>query len=214
MKKKWSKKELDFIIEMRKEGVEYKEIAKKIGCVSTNAVGMRIRKLAKQGKIKTKKKIHEENYSFKNIKREDLLKGLLIWWCEGTKPSKGNVSVEFVNSDPVLIWHFINFLRKLNVNEDKIRLRLKADIENEKKLKEFWCKKLNLPISSFNKTIPYSGDNKRKRKLKYGTLTIKYSSKKLLIDLTNKWKEIMEEELPLYLENQKYQFPDNTWGNL
>ena len=60
-------------------------------------------------------------------------------------------------------------------------------------------------MSSFNKSSPFSGNGISKRRLKYGTLTLKYSSKKLLMDLVSKWKEIMEKGLPKNMEDSKYE---------
>lgn len=204
MRKDWTLKEINLIKRMYKGGFSYKEIAKKIGDVTANAIGMRIRKLSKQGQIKTRKWICYNRHNFDKINKEDLIKGILIWWCEGTKPSKHNTAVEFVNSDPILSWYFVNFLRKLNINEKKIKLRLKIDQKSELKVKKFWCRILELPMSSFNKSLPFSGQGKRKGRLKYGTLTIKYCSKALLLELTGILKELMEKNLPAYLENHKY----------
>jgi len=205
MKKIWTAKEASLVKMMRKKKIPYKNIANKIGNISSNAVGMKIRRMMWKGEIKTQKWIHYNDHNFDNVGKEDLFKGILIWWCEGTKPSKGNCAVEFVNSDPILIWHFLSFLRKLNINEKKIKLKLKIGFKEEKKAKKFWCEKLNLPMSSFNKSSRPSGKGIRKGRLRYGTLTVKYSSKKLLCEFVDRWKELMEGELPPNLEKNKYQ---------
>lgn len=204
MKKIWSQKEIKILKRLKNKGTKHDEIARKIGNVSTNAVSMKVKKLAKRGEIKIKSPIYDDDYTFDNLRKEELLNGLIMWWCEGTKPSKFNVSVEFANSDPILTWHFLKFLRKLNINENKIRLKLKISPKDEIKAKKFWSKLTKLPLSSFNKSSPLSGKGKRKNKLKYGTLSVRYSSKKLLTELTLRWKDVMERDLPKFLERDKY----------
>ena len=83
MRKFWSSKDVELIKDMRKKGFHSKDIAKNFE-VSTNALDMKIKKLAKKGKIKVKKWIRDDNYTFKNIKLGEQIifdVSLLDWAC-------------------------------------------------------------------------------------------------------------------------------------
>ena len=79
----------------------------------------------------------------------------------------------------------MGFLRKLCINEDKIRLKLKTKKEDDLKNKIYWSKLLNININSFNKSTEPNG-KKDKSIYLHGTLTVRYNSKKLLEKLNER----------------------------
>ncbi len=188
MTKNWTNKDIKQLKSYRKRGFKVKDIARRL-FTTENSVHMKIRRLSRKGEIKVKKFIYDNNHSFNKIRRELLIKGLLIWLCEGTRISPSNHAVEVVNSDPRIIFLYMRFLRKLKVNEEKIRLKLKIPKNQEKRAKRYWCKLTNLKLSSFNKTLVPTGT--RKSRYPHGTLNVKYNSKQLLKEFDDKALEII-----------------------
>ncbi len=109
--------------------------------------------------------------------------GIMLYWAEGGKSLGKYWSVDLANSDPEMVRIFLNFLRKICViDESRLRVQLycysNQDIE---KLKEYWYKITNIPISQFIK--PYVRQDFRveqKDRMKYGLVHIRYNDKKLL----------------------------------
>ena len=185
---KWSSREILILKIFRKRKKTIKQIAHKLRR-SEYSVVMKIRRLNRKGELKIRRFIFDDSFSFDYIQKELLMKGLLIWFCEGTRQSENNSSVEVVNSDPRIISLFIKFLRELRINEEKLRLKLKIPIKDELKAKKFWSELLHINMSSFNQSLVPSGN--RKSNYLNGTLTIKYSSKKLLEEFNERAEKIL-----------------------
>lgn len=178
---KWNEERVRRLVELKLKGLTNSNIASKLE-TNENSIKMKLSKLAKKGKIKLKEHIYDDSFTFKDVSKEILIKGLFIWWCEGssynpTQKTREN-RVEVVNSDPRIIKIFINFLRKIKINENKLRLRLKCSTEEEYKLKDFWSNFLDIPKERFLKST--LTENYKGRKLEYGIATIRYNSRKLV----------------------------------
>jgi hypothetical protein len=137
----------------------------------------------KKGEFKIKENLNSVEEKLK-------VSGTMLYWGEGTK-SGGTVT--FSNSDPVMIKLFIKFLRNIcGVAESRLRalLHVYSD-QDEKKLKYFWSKITNIPESQFSKSFVHTkkGGNYKKNS-QYGTMSLRYSDKQLLIIINNWIKEV------------------------
>ncbi|MDP2641156.1 MAG: hypothetical protein Q8P39_01250 [Candidatus Yanofskybacteria bacterium] len=110
--------------------------------------------------------------------------GLMLYWGEGTKQGrKNNWTVEFSNSNPLMVQVFLKFLRQLFVVDEK---RLRAYIfcyadQNLPELKDFWSAQTRIPLSQFPKPYIHEKTTRKTRETKYGTMHLRYSDKRLLI---------------------------------
>lgn len=85
-------------------------------------------------------------------RRELFLAGLYLYWGEGSKSSKGVVSV--ANTDPAMIKAFLDWLNYMCIPRSKLKVRLHLyEDMDEKKETVFWSKELNIPASQFR--TPY-----------------------------------------------------------
>lgn len=122
------------------------------------------------------------------MKVSDLeLTGVVLYKCEGTKLRKDNrykntymYQLDFTNSDPVLVKLWVSFLRKiLKVNEEKIKIELFTYSDHdEERLKKYWSKKLEIPLSGFQKTILMKTKGSKYMPNPLGTCKIRCSGKK------------------------------------
>jgi hypothetical protein len=112
--------------------------------------------------------------------------GIMLYWGEGTK--NGN-TVAFSNSNPKMIVVFLRFLRLICGAQDS---RVKALVHiykdhNEKELVRFWSEVTQIPEKNFYKSFNHgSKTGTYKKTSKYGTLSLRYSDKKLL-QVINLW---------------------------
>ena len=124
------------------------------------------------------------------------ISALMLYWAEGTK--KGS-NVDFTNADFNMAKLWVKFLREIcKVEERRIKLQLHLHYDmNEEKLKEWWAKKLDIPIQNFTKT--YIKKIKKKgtysRKSEVGTIKIRYSSKSLLFSINEQIIKLRQEFL-------------------
>lgn len=97
-------------------------------------------------------------------KRELFVAGFFLFWGEGAKTRRAEVSL--ANTDPQMIKFFIQWLSLLGVGKEKIRftLHLYEDMNIQKEL-TFWSKMLKLPLAAFYK--PYI------KKTKFSNITYK-----------------------------------------
>ncbi len=95
-----------------------------------------------------------ENLPLQNSEMGKLICGLL-YLCEGAKyPSTRRL--EFINSDPQVIYFFINYLRKyFHIYEDKLRISIvyRCD-QNLQKLINFWSNLTKVPKTQFLNSRP------------------------------------------------------------
>jgi len=120
----------------------------------------------------------KEKLTFKEKKLK--IAGIMLYWAEGAKNSNG---INFSNSDSKMIQLFLVFLRRIcGINDSRLRVHLYAYSNQDlDKLKTYWQKITNIPISQFNKPyIKKNDSNKSGRKLAYGLVQIRYNDKRLL----------------------------------
>ena len=137
-----------------------------------------------------RQKLSEEERKLKIV-------GAMLYWTEGSKPNPKNRSwtVDFVNSNPRMIKLFLEFLRKIcGVDERRLRILLYcyAD-QNIGALKKYWYKATKIPLAQFTK--PYIRKDflpEKSGKMKYGLVHVRYSDKKLLLQIENWIKEYLK----------------------
>ncbi|MEI6316203.1 MAG: hypothetical protein WCO65_00555 [bacterium] len=107
--------------------------------------------------------------------------GLGLYWGEGNKKNKN--SVRLGNSDPDLIYCFIDFLESIyKVNKKDMRFNLQIfDNMDSNKLLNFWTKKLRVSKNQFYKIVvtPRRGQGTYKDRVEYGVLTVCFNNTKL-----------------------------------
>ena len=105
--------------------------------------------------------------------------GALLYWCEGSKRLEDR-RVEFVNSDPRMIMVFLKYLRSLDVEEDRIKLRMALHSQDdETSCREYWKSITKLANSNFISTI-LKRSSTAKKHVPHGTMTVRYNSVNLL----------------------------------
>jgi hypothetical protein len=113
--------------------------------------------------------------------REIFLTGLFLYWGEGTKAKRSEVSVS--NTDPAVIKFFIEWMKLLNVEKDKIKIKLHLYSDmNKGKETTFWSKELGINKNNFKN--PYikkskSSDISYKREFVHGTCNAIYGNQPL-----------------------------------
>jgi glycosyltransferase involved in cell wall biosynthesis len=130
---------------------------------------------------------------FEKLKHHPLfVAGVMIYWGEGDKASKHGFRV--TNSDPLLVKIFLEFLRKICLNDEK-RIRawvlIYPDL-NASSCENYWSKQLGLSRKNFTKSIMIQGRHKTK-KVVHGICTLSYSSRflkeKMLV-----WMSLLAED--------------------
>lgn len=120
-------------------------------------------------------------------KRDKMILLMGIYWGEGTKNE-----LNVINSDPILLRAFINFVGDLGVSRDRIRASIRIyDNINYSDALSFWSNILDLNKNSFFKPEIIKGNKKSKFEFGMCRLRVKKSSKefKILMSLINNAKE-------------------------
>ena len=193
-------------LKLRKTGMSYSQIKKKLG-VSKSTLSMWLRDLPlSEERIKElrdnnprrieryrntmrKKREGRQRLVYENIaieigslsERELFLAGLFLYWGEGGKTQKSEISMS--NTDPAVLKFFIKWISLLKVQKDKIRivLQLYSDMD-EKEEKEFWKQELNLNDENFRKCYIKKSktlDISYKRKFTHGTCNLRIGGRDL-----------------------------------
>lgn len=123
--------------------------------------------------FKIKKRLNKQD-------RELFISGLLLFWAEGNKATKG--SIQLANLDYRMLQLFIKFLRKIcKIKENKLRLYVRIFNKfNKAKAKKYWFKILRMPIENiyiYNHTDRRSRISKQWSK--YGIATLQVYNTKL-----------------------------------
>ncbi len=104
-----------------------------------------------------------------------------LYWGEGNKKSK--TAIRIGNTDPDLQRYFLDFLVHMyRVDTSRLRYGLQVFTDsNPEKAKTYWCKKLNILPSSFQKVVvtPSTKRGTYGQKSEYGVLTIYFSNTKI-----------------------------------
>ncbi len=117
-------------------------------------------------------------------KRDLWIAGLMLYAGEGRKVWGGpSQPIELTNSEPAILRIFIKFLIdvcKVCKDQIKIRIFIYPDIDF-KKVKHYWSKELNIPLSQFQKPQVKQSYNTptRSRRSDYGTVHIVLSKAEL-----------------------------------
>lgn len=116
--------------------------------------------------------------------------GLALYWGEG---SKSGTTVAIANSDPDLILVFLDFLRTLcHIDEKRLYLLIHYHSDqNEEDLIAFWSKITKIQRSQFYASTLHRGSKKESTKrLKFGTISLRYSDSILLKEILSRIEEI------------------------
>ena len=127
-------------------------------------------------------------------KREIYLAGLFLYWGEGTKDTKGGLSL--TNTNPAMLRFFIEWLKQRNIPIERIRILLQVyeDMNINDELL-YWRRELNMPQSCFRnpyikksniETFTYKG------RFGHGTCTVSYHNRDLAEDVAMSLKYLME----------------------
>lgn len=153
--------------------------------------GIPRKSLLEQNRIRFEKKplsfSFKERLSFRE--RELLVAGIMLYYGEGAKTG---CTVDFANSDPVLLKLFLKFLRNIcGINEKKLRFYLYCfSDQKSSSLIRFWCSQLGVERGQFTKPYVRSTSNKGKRTMVSGVLHIRYSDKRLLEKILSLGREL------------------------
>lgn len=132
-------------------------------------------------------------------KQEKLkIAGIMLYWAEGAKLNLNNrnYTIDFANSNTEMVKLFVNFLRTIcGIDENRLRLHLYCygdqDIE---RLKRYWSRITKISKNKFIK--PYVRNDFKKEKsgkMKYGLIHIRYSDKKLFLQIQDWIKQYPDE---------------------
>lgn len=117
--------------------------------------GVYINKFNKFQRIKNEQKISKQ--IIKKISNRDLLIiGVSLYWAEGSKKETG-AGFSFINSDPDMVKIMYKWLVDLMyIKKEELIINVAINIIHKNRINKvlnFWSKMLDLPVSSFGKTI-------------------------------------------------------------
>ena len=172
-----------------------REVAQRLA-VSPDAVENFIRrhKIPKRSRKEAQQaKYYNKPLSFNKQKlnsvylRELAIIGAMLYWAEGYKGDESNGTVDFANSDPLMIEIFLKFLRLLyKPDERRLRVYLYCySNQNIPKLIQFWSVLTGIPKKQFLKPYVRTDFREDGRKMEYGMIHIRYHDKKLLLEIKN-----------------------------
>ncbi len=116
----------------------------------------------------------------------------LLFWCEGTKDTRGGIY--FSNSDPSLVGTFLKLLRSsFNIQEEKLRVSLHLhEYHSPQKQILFWSKITGIPTSQFIKPYQKPHTGKRVKKDYPGCVSIRYFDSLLARELSALAQEMLD----------------------
>ncbi|MDO8569286.1 MAG: hypothetical protein Q7R89_00655 [bacterium] len=207
---------------LRKNGLSYREIIKKLGIpratlsdwfrneewskrlkhtLSKKSFELSRSRMIRLDKIRGKNliRVYEQaregaRKDFEILKHHPLfVAGVMTYWGEGDKASKRGFRV--TNSDPLIMRIFLLFLRKICSNdENRIRawILIYPDLDAEK-CESYWSVQLGLSRKNFTKSITIKGRHKTRR-VSNGICTLSYSSR-FLKEKMLVWMSLMAKDL-------------------
>lgn len=125
------------------------------------------------------------------------LVSLALYWGEGSKT--GN-TIAITNSDPDIILLFLGFLRKIcQIDEKRLRILIHYHPDqNECQLVTYWSNLTKISESQFYKSTLHRGNNKKStNRLKFGTISLRYSDSLLHKELLSRIEELKNIDKPL-----------------
>ena len=116
---------------------------------------------------------------FTRRQRELLVAGIMLYFGEGAKTG---TTVDFTNSDLLMLKIFLRFLREIcGINEKRLRLYLYCFTDQSpNKLISFWSRNLRVSRGHFTRPYVRRVVKTNQRVMKNGVLHIRYSDKRLL----------------------------------
>lgn len=200
------KKEKILVIQMRKSGMSYSQIRKKVP-VSKSTLSkwlqdlplsstrmkelrdnnpQRIERFRETMRKKREERIMIQKEAVRRdlgkiSKRELFIAGFFLFWGEG---SKGRSSmVAFANTDPIMIKCFLDWIIAIGGDRNQVRfvLHLYKDMDINKELR-FWSKALSFPLSAFTKPYikqSHLSEITYRNGFGHGTCNVRYMSQDL-----------------------------------
>ncbi len=146
----------------------------------------------------------EKELIYYPLKNKGFYKSLLamLYWAEGSK-HKSMSGLKFANTDPNLALLYLTLLRSCyNIEETKLKISLYLHYYHSiRKVKNFWSKLLNIPLTQFNKVyLKKRSKTKRFRKNFVGICFIYYGSSKIrkeLLELGLTLRKLITEDAPV-----------------
>lgn len=175
------------------------KIRKSSAIVLKNKWARKRKEESKFVKAKVKKELVEcplENISF----YKSLL--AMLYWTEGSK-SERFCGLRFANTDPHLTKLYITLLRKCyNIDETKFSIGLYVHYYHPiRKVKNFWSKTLNIPLTRFNKVyVKKRSKTKKFRKNFVGICSVYYGNsiiRKELLELGLSLEKLVTKNAPI-----------------
>lgn len=174
------------------EGLSMREIAAQLR-VTDDAVVYAMRKynIHRRSLLETSRlRFQKKKPSFTKIKKlsplaHDLrIAGCMLYWGEGAKSIR-SATVDLANSDPDIIRTFLSFLRTNYIlDEKKFRIYLYCySNQNIQHLVKFWSEHTSIPLKQFSKPYVRKDFSLTARTMEYGMIHVRYSDKKLLLDI-------------------------------
>lgn len=168
-----------------------REVGKKLGISQWQVI-----KIMKRNNIPRRSASEADQIVFSNkplsyIKKVNLTKNerelhaamLMLYWAEGTK---GHHTVDLSNSDPNMVKLFLKGLRTIyRIDEKRLRVYLYCyQNQNVNTLLGYWSTLLDIPKDQFSKPYVRKDFDERKiNKMVHGLAHIRYSDKKLLMQI-------------------------------
>jgi transcriptional regulator with XRE-family HTH domain len=200
-------------LKLRKNGLSYKEILKKINVSkSTLSTWLREIELTKEQKNQLLNKMERTRYEIAKRKVADRIRrtntiidegkkeiekyknnsffliGIALYWAEGAKNPVE--SVKFSNSDEKMIILMMGWFRKIcKVSEKRFRIHIHMhDLHCKKDILKHWAKITDVPLGQFYRSyIKHTSLGQRKNILYNGTCSIIVNDKNLFRKIVG-WK--------------------------
>src|SRR3989344_2174021 len=124
-------------------------------------------------------------------KSHHLLFCALLFECEGAKDVS---TLEFINSNPLIISGFLSFLRNsFPLDESKFRITMHLhEYHNERVQKKFWSKVTGLKESQFTKTYHKPNGGKNYRQDYPGCIRVRYCDYRIATKLQFVAREVLK----------------------
>lgn len=107
----------------------------------------------------------------------------MLYWAEGAKSfNSRNYTVDFANSDPLMIKLFIKFLKNIyQIDESRLRCLIYCYPSHKTEtLTNYWSKLTKIPSRQFQKPYIRKDGGNIRDKMEHGLVHIRYSDKRLL----------------------------------
>jgi hypothetical protein len=111
--------------------------------------------------------------------------GLLLFWCEGDKPTDDLRKIQLTNSNSTILEYFTQWLEiHYGIPRKVLKMRLHLwEESDELRAKKFWSERLQIPSTNFTKT--WFKPRGRKDKHPFGICRVSVSSKTIMERVRN-----------------------------